>query len=90
MCSFLVLFQAAKKGDVTLSLVRVPCRCREIFASEPLLAVRLCRRFMPIDVSNLIGARTFLWVVTVGFVVAGWAAEWPDVGIRSKLDNGMA
>lgn len=60
MCRFLVVFQPAKKRDATLSLVRVPCRCREIFASEPLLAVRLCGRFMPIDLSNLIGVRTFL------------------------------
>jgi hypothetical protein len=90
MCRFLVLFQSAKKGDATLSLVRMPCRCREIFVSEPLLAARLCGRFMHIDLSNLIGARTFLWAVTVGFVVAGWATEWLDLGIRSTLDNCMA
>ena len=90
MCRFLVLFQSAKKADATLSLVRMPRRCREFFVSEPLLAALLCGCFVGIDLSNLIGAITFLWVVTVGFVVAGWATEWLDLGIRSTLDNCMA
>jgi len=61
---------------------------------------------MRIDLSALIGTRTFLCVVIIGlivglivglisgfdidFVVVGWAAQWPDGGIRPALDTGMA
>jgi hypothetical protein len=57
---------------------------------------------MRIDLSALIGTRAFLCVVIVGFVIGfvigfitdfvviGWAAQWPDGGIRPALDTGMA